>query len=504
MDTRFNLAEIFTDNMVLQRNSEIRIWGSACSDIEITVEFCGQRQTTMSKDGKWSVTLLPIAAGGPYIMRATDKIGEIVLKNILVGEVWIAGGQSNMEHPLVLTEHGSREISAAFFPRIRFYNVPRRPFEDAIIDGWHFLPTTSSKASWQLCNPENAPFFSAIAFHFAKEIYQALDMPIGIIGCNWGATSASCWMSEEYLCNDEELKTYIDNYNNDLLGLEKEKYEDDFKLYLNDLKKFIKKMGMVNIEADRVDNYLMDNSAGPLPCPPLGPKSFLRPSGLYNTMLKKIIPFSIKGVLWYQGESDTNKPYLYRKLFSKMIQNWRDDWNNQNLPFIFTQLSSFNIKEDSWPILRESQTFVSENVKKTAMAITIDCGDKNNIHPSNKQPVGKRLALLARNKVYGQEVECTGPTFRDMKVHGNKIILSFDCISKGLTSRGMPLKGFKICDENKKFMDANAEIKEDTIVVYCDEIKSPVAVSYGWAGFTDANLYNTDDLPAIPFRTDRI
>ncbi|WP_052703153.1 sialate O-acetylesterase [Paenibacillus beijingensis] len=410
-----------------------------------------------------------------------------------------------MEQPLIVTKEGKNEIPAAFFPNIRLYNVPKRPFEDAIVDGWHFIHTVSSQTRWEECTPEHAGYFSAVAFHFAKEINQELNVPIGIISCNWGGTSAACWMKEEYLTEDAGLNVYIDDYNKHLVNLNRDKYEEDFKRYQTELKQYAQKRKDESIHPDHIDEYLMDQSAGPLPLPPLGPKSSFRPSGLYYTMLKKVIPYTIKGVIWYQGESDSGRPVLYRKLFGNMIQNWRDDWDNPELPFLFVQLASFGsnlLKPDSWALLRESQSFVSKNVKITAMAVTIDCGDRSNIHPSGKRSVGVRLALLARNKIYGQEVECSGPVFRDMKVNENKMILRFDCSAEGLTSMGASLKGFEICGENGRFIAAKAVIIENAVEVCNDEIEFPVAVRYGWANYTDANLYNVFGLPASPFRTD--
>lgn len=505
MAVNLTLADIFTDNMVLQRDTQIKIWGSTVEDSAVLVEFCGQSRKTFAKGGKWSVRLFPLTAGGPYTMRISDGENEISRKNILVGDVWIAGGQSNMEHPLIVTREGKDEIPAATYKSIRYYNVPRRPFEGAVIDGWHFLHTVSTQSEWVECTPENAGYFSAVAYHFAKNIHLALDVPIGIVGCNWGATSAACWIREEYLSEDEELKIYIDDYNEYTSKFNMQEYEKEFNGYLVRAKEVIEEMENIPIDPDNVDEYLLDNSAGPMPQPPLGPKSYLRPAGLYYAMLKKIIPYSVKGVIWYQGESDAGRPYLYRKLFSKMIQNWRDDWDNPELPFIFVQLASFDsqwLKPGIWADLRESQLYVSKNVKNTAMAVSIDHGDKINIHPSEKGPVGERLALLALNRVYGQDKACSGPEYTSMKVTGNKIILYFDCIGDGLNSGGEPLKGFEVCGEDGNFFGTAAKIEENTVEVLSDKVDLPVAVRYGWANYTEANLYNNFGLPASPFRTD--
>lgn len=502
MNKRFRLAEIFTDNMVLQNESKIVVWGVAVDDSIIEVKFCGQNVTAKVLNGQWLITLLPINAGGPFKMYIRNGSDKIILKNILIGEVWLAGGQSNMEHPLLLSQNGNQYVLTADNPNIRFYTVPKRPFEDALVDGWHFAPKKSSNTLWKVCNSQNAGLFSAVAFHFAKGLQKAIDVPIGIIECNWGATSAACWMSEKYLSEDE-LDVYLKEYDLLVSNLDNSVYEIQFTQYLNDLKRFIISAKKISINPDKVDEYLMDINVKPIPIPPLGPKSFMRPTGLYYTMLKKIIPFTIKGVIWYQGESDSNRPILYKELFSKMIQNWRNDWSNPDLPFLFVQLASFDgdwIKENSWADLRESQSFVAKNIKHTAMAVAIDCGDKENIHPSNKLPIGKRLVLLARNNVYGHNIVCSGPEYSDMKVENGKAILFFNNIGEGLCFTGEEIKGFRICGEDKKFVNAKAKINGDAIEVSSSKVKNPIGASYGWANFTDANLYNMDGLPACPFK----
>jgi len=495
------VAEIFTDSMVLQRDARIPLWGRAEHDAEITVSFCGQTVRTKARGGEWSLYLEPVGAGGPYEMRISSGREEILLKDILVGDVYLAGGQSNMEYVLANDQNGAREIEEATYPNIRFYNVPRIPYEGAELEE----PKQYSKdAAWQCCSPKTAGSCSAVAYYFAKDIYSSVGVPVGIINCSWGGTSASCWMSRESL-EDPAVRVYLDEYEAYISRQSSEQYEKERSQYAEALREYARKVSAVPYNPEKKEEYMKAVNSIPYPWPPpLGPKSFLRPAGLYYTMLRKIAPFSVKAVIWYQGESDTNKPALYRTLFGRMIDNWRGDFKNPQLPFLFVQLPSYgggNPDGEDWAYLREQQVLVSKQVPHTAMAVCIDCGEKDNIHPINKEPVGKRLALLARRRIYGQDVEDSGPVLREMKIEGNKAVLTFDHAS-GLVLKGDGSKGFQICGEVQRFVDAKAEIQGDAVVVYAEGVENPKAVRYGWSNHVETFLYNGAGLPASPFRTD--
>lgn len=466
--------------MVLQRDVEIPVWGKADSGSQIKVEFGGFSKVTQAINGGWLVKLPPMAAGGSFEMKITCGRNEVILKDILIGEVWIASGQSNMGMPLGDVE----EISAADYPELRYYKVPEIHYETAPME---YPEKYSEESEWKICTPENAAGFSAVAYYFAQNTHKFLEVPFGIIDCSLGGASASCFVSEKYLAQDPDLKIYLDEYNKAMETLDLEEYEEEHRKWET-------------------------SGPGPLPEPPyippfekLGPKSMLRPASVYHNMLKKIIPYAVRGVIFYQGETDASlgKAHLYSKLFGKLIQNWRDDWGNNQMPFLYVQLPQFcAFYKDSWAILREQQEIVKKTIPDTALTVAFDCGDQKDVHLTNKKTIGERLALLARAKVYGEDIEYSGPIFQGMQVEGNKIILTFDHIGRGLTVKGDILKGFRICGSNKLFIDAKAEIKGDTVEVYGEQVAAPTAVRYAWVDFGECNLYNRDGLPARPFRTD--
>lgn len=500
MKQNLNLAQIFNNNMVLQREVEIPIWGKAQSDSQITVEFCSISRTSEVTNGEWLVKLPPFKAGGPYEMKITDGKDEIILSDILVGEVWIAGGQSNMELLLEDSMEGKDEIPVADFGNIRYFEVPKLPYETAALE---FPNKYSDHAEWKLCNPENAGNFSAVAFHFAKNIQKSLDVPIGIIGCNLGGSSASCWMNEKYLLEDMDVKTYFNEYNEIVSTQDPKEYEEKhtkFEVLEVEIKKLLKQVEKGECTIDKVDEVFKGFEV------PIGPKFMWRPMGLYYNMIKNIIPYAAKGVIFYQGESDERKPRIYSKLFSKMIGNWREDWNNNEMPFLFVQISSFgcygNPDGEDWAVLREQQAIVEKIVPNTAMAVSLDYGNEFDIHPKEKKPIGDRLGILARAKIYGENIEYSGPVYKNHRIEGNKVIITFEHLGKGLCVKGENLKGFTICEKTKKFIKAKAEIKGDTVEVYSDDISTPVAVRYGFANYVEVNLYNKDGLPARTFRTD--
>jgi sialate O-acetylesterase len=502
MVKQLKLCGVFTNHMVVQRDMEFPVWGSAAEGAAVRVEFGNQSRITTAVNGKWKVTFSPVDAGGPYILKVTDGSVEILVHDILVGEVWIAGGQSNMEFQLNTSLDGDVEAAAADYPGIRYFDVPRIAVEEKSVKEANFSTTRNT---WEVCTPETAGHFSAVAFHFAKQIHRQLNIPVGVIGCNWGGTSASCWMSREALSEDAGFKTYLDEYAEEIKDLQPEDYEKALKEYGKAVQSYNTAYEKAKLE--QVDPARIGEVVGAYPWPPpKGPRDPMRPAGLYYTMLQKITPYAVKGVIWYQGESDACKPVLYRRLFSRMIQLWRADFHNPALPFLFVQLTAFgcdgNPEGEDWAQLRESQMHVAQNVKHTGMIVSIDCGDRNDIHPIDKRPLGERLALLAGNKVYDRRAEYSGPVYTTMEVKGDKAVLYFDHVGEGLTMQGERLTGFKICGDDRIFVDAQAAIKGDTVEVFSSEVGNPIAVRYGWLNCPDLNLYNRDGLPAGPFRTD--
>ena len=495
MNHNFQLAPIFSDHMVLQRDKPIKVWGTANEDCPISVEFCGRRETTRAGEGKWSVVLDPLPAGGPYEMKVMGGDAEIRLTDVLVGEVWLAGGQSNMEMIIQNTIHGNEAKSLANDCTIRYYDAPRIAYETE----------SHEERVWQVTTPENVEYFSSVAFYFAVNISKQLKVPVGIINCDWGGTSASCWMSEAYLLADDATRIYYDEYQNIIAGQDPEFYETEYEAYQQQVREYAAKKDGIGIDPRNTEDYLAAVNAIIYPWPPpMGPKCFLRPCGLYHSMIQRIVPYSLRGVIWYQGETDAGRPLIYGKLFGNLIRNWREDWQDPDMPFLFIQLPGYaldNPEGEEWALLREQQFLVSKSVHNTGMVVSYDCGDKDNLHPTLKKPIGERLALLARAKIYGQELEFSGPVFSHHEVQGNRIVLYFDHVGQGLTARGGLLQGFQICGADGIFINARAEIKDNCVEVYHESLTGPREARYLWANYVEGNLYNQGGLPAMPFRT---
>jgi sialate O-acetylesterase len=458
---------LFTDGMVLQREIAVPIWGTADTGEKITIEFNGQTVSTTAADGKWIVRLKPLKAGGPF----TLKINDLTLKNVLVGDVWICSGQSNMEWPMRRTENADTEIANANFPMIRLFSVPRTEIN---------APQTDIKSSWQECTPANIADFSAVGYFFARDLQKNLNVPIGLIDNAVGGSPAESWTQTELLNGDAEYKQFHANY-----PAAMERYAQAVEKHKEAVEKA--------------------KAAGTKP--PNAPGRPWMPSGLYNGMLVPLMPYAIKGAIWYQGESNAGRAYQYRRLFPTMIQNWRERWGQGDFPFLFVQLAAFGpntpkIGDSDWAELREAQTLTLTASPKSGMASAIDVGTYDDIHPKMKQPVGARLALAARAVAYNQKLVFAGPMYAGMKADGNKIALKFNHVGSGLEAKGGELKGFMIAGEDKIWREAKAEIKGKQVIVSSPEVTKPVAVRYAWAKYPTVNFYNKEGLPANPFRTD--
>lgn len=501
-------AAIFTDGMVLQRDRRNPVWGAASVDgAKVSVEFLGREIDTTVKDGKWRADLEPASAGGPYEIKIKCRGDEITIRDVLVGEVWIAGGQSNMEYPLVNSRHGYLEIPAADYPDIRVYTVPRITHENLAEDpaADEVNAELVRKARWKACSPKTAGEFYAVAFHFAKELNKSLGVPVGIIECAWGGTSAACWMSEEMLASDPDTRIYLDEY----LDYCKEQGWEDYQRACMEYDEAIAAYEIlvkdIPLDYADIDAYFeRANSTARYPWPPaLGPMSPLRPCGLYHTMVRKIVPYGERGVIFYQGETDTCRPAMYGRLFGNMMENWRQEFENPNLPFLITQLSAFANDNDvgtEYALLREQQAQLAKQ-HNCALVVTNDCGHRTNIHPLDKKTVGERLAAQAKATVYGMDVPHAGPEFRHMAIEGSKAIVSFGNADGGMVALGT-LKGFQLAGGDKKFVAADAQIAGDKVILTAAGIEEPVAVRYGFANYMEASLYNAEGFPAVPFRTD--
>ena len=626
------LHPLFTNNMVLQQKQDIPVWGLAEPGGEVIVTLNEKEaKTIVDKDGKWKVNLPPVLAGGPYQLVISGEQTK-VFENVLVGEVWICSGQSNMEMSVSAgwgkIDNYQEEVANAKYPDIRLFMVDKkmaeRPLESLKSDGW------------KECSPESVPEFSAVAYFFGRRLHKDLNVPIGLIQAAWGGTIVEAWTSgktlkqfPEYVDLVESLTMDISSDEQKMAAIKKRMNEwpdkieqilvekgtfdhgfqnpdyntnewktmklpstweetgleydgvvwfsknvsvpktwkgQDLTLSLgkindyditwfngvrigrgtdvSELREYKIQSSIVKIGANRIVVEVLDignngglygpskkmklsskeNSislvgnwkykmdpmqidVGKLPEKPTANLGANRPTVLYNGMINPIIPYGIKGAIWYQGEGNAARAYQYRALFKSLIKDWRNEWNIGDFPFIFVQLANFmEIKaqpdDDAWAELREAQTMALE-LPNTGMAVTIDIGDAKDIHPKNKQDVGKRLALNALAEVYKKDIPYSGPMYKSMKVEGNKINLKFNHTNGGLKINGdKELTGFAIAGEDKKFVWAKAVIRGEEIVVWNTKIKNPVAVRYAWASNPICNLYNGDGLPASPFRTD--
>ncbi|PYJ85843.1 MAG: sialate O-acetylesterase [Verrucomicrobia bacterium] len=475
------LAGLFSDNMVLQRRMRAPVWGWADEGEKVTVTFRGASVSATAKGGKWIVKLPGQNAGGPDRLIVEGK-NKIELKNILVGEVWICSGQSNMEFPLSRSFDSEKDIASSAQPNLRLFTVPKLKANE---------PVNNVMAGWQECNPDTVKNFSAVAYYFGRDLRQARGVPVGLIHTSWGGSPAEVWMSEKVLAGNPD-------YEKAILG----DYQTALKNYQVASEKFEEELLSSKVEGKNTERK-----------PPSPPP--WKPAELYNGMIAPLIPYAIKGAIWYQGESNAGRAWQYRALFPDLIRNWRRDWGESDFPFLAVQLAPWDRNkkrsvdqitatpgDSDWAELREAQLLATKVLPKVGLAAITDVGDKDDIHPTKKEPVGARLARLARNIAYGEKVECYGPRYRQMQIKADKIIVNFDHLSGGLEARGGRLRGFAICGADRKFVWANAEIDGGRVVVSSPQVEKPVAVRYGWADYPVVNLFNREGLPALPFRTD--
>ena len=496
---------LFTDGAVLQRGQPIPVWGTARDGEKVTVELNSEKVSTTAAAGKWSVSLKPLKEGGPYTMKITGD-NAVTVNNLLVGEVWVCSGQSNMEWTFAKAHNAKEEGPKAVFPKLRMFTVQKKTSAK---------PLTEAVGSWVECSPQTVGGFSAVGYFFARDIYQKLGVPVGMIHTSWGGTPAQAWTSLEGFGTAPELKGYVDAANQKLAGYDaaaaaypakleefnaksKEWNETAGKTYQEALKSWTE----ATAQAKQAGQPLppQPNPSSPQPKQPAEPDGGSGdPTTLYNGMVAPIIPYGIKGAIWYQGESNASQSKQYRTLFPAMIADWRARWKQGDFPFFFVQIAPFNGQP---PEIREAQFLTLAKVKNTAMAVTTDVGNAKDIHPTQKEPVGQRLALAARALTYGEKIEYSGPLYESMTEKAGKIILSFKHVGGGLVSKDGELKGFTIAGEDKKFVSAQAKIQGSTVVVSAEGVANPKAVRYGWANVPDVNLFNNEGLPASPFRTD--
>lgn len=451
--TQLKLPALVSDNMVLQQSTEISIWGWA--EVNNTVKILpswtqASVSVKVNNSGKWKASLNTPVAGGPYTIALSSSNESIVLKNVMIGEVWLASGQSNMEMPIkgYRSEpiNGNNElILNSKNSNIRMFTVARNSSKD---------PQEDCDGSWKISSPENTLDFSAVGYVFAQKLNRALNVPIGIIHSSWGGTPVEAWTQKSALnssVSEQEQSTF--NYNRSST-----KREQD------------------------------------------------APSQLFNGMIHPVLDYSIKGVIWYQGESNRNHPEVYQKTFPLMISNWRALWKNDSLPFYYVQIAPYGrySGEVNSALLRESQLKTLDLLPHVGMAVTLDIGEYHSIHPAEKTKVGERLSYWALAKDYNiQGIGYSGPIYKSHKIDGEKILVSFDHAPMGLSSYEQPLDQFEIAGPDRVFYPGKATIlKGGQVAVSAPQVKEPKAVRYGWSNYLKGTLYNTFGLPASSFRTD--
>lgn len=617
--------------MVLQANKQIPVWGKATPDERIKVKFHNQRVKAKSDEhGNWKLLLNPENYGGPYHLTITCKDTRIEFNNVLIGEVWLCSGQSNMEMPLLSNwaklNNAEKEVRDADYPNIRLYTIEKNT---------SFFPIDSiNTQGWKECIPETVKDFSATAYFFGRKIHEELNVPVGLIHSSWGGTVAEAWTSNESLEKLDDFKDQVQKikslsisidsiyikYQKDLEQRNREiieadiGFEDGEAIFAKDnidtqgwmktdLPMMWEKTEMGNFDGSawfrkeinlssnmasgkltlcygapddhdeawfngvkigqntewdvqrkyaipdglaksgknvilirildyqgdggfmgEENDYVLKSNRGDsmnlhagwmaikgfdlsdIKTKPFSPFDPNQPAVLFNAMINPVIPYTIQGVIWYQGESNANRAYQYRELFKTLITDWRNLWGEE-LHFMFVQLANYMQQnsipvEDSWAELREAQTMALE-LPNTGMAVTIDIGDANDIHPGNKQDVGKRLALNALAKVYNKDIAYSGPVFNSMEIIGDTIKISFDHVYEGLhTSDEKPVTGFSIAGDDRIFYWAIAEINGNSVYVSSPGVRDPVTIRYAWSANPACNLVNSADLPASPFRTD--
>ncbi len=483
------LPAIFTDHMVLQQQQADRVWGWAEPGEDVTVQIAQQtKRTKAGDDGRWSVTLDPLPAGGPHTLVVKGK-NTVTIKDVLVGEVWLCSGQSNMQWPVSAARDADLEILMANYPQIRLITVPQVGTQE---------PQYDFKGQWVVCSPETVGDFSAVGYFYGRLLHEALGVPVGLIDNSWGGSACEAWIRRDLLEKDQRYKPLLDRWR---------QIEQTFD-YEKALAAYQKKLEQWKERAKKA------RAAGkPVPRPPRRPGNPLtgqhRPGNLYNGVLKPIIGYGIRGVIWYQGETNASRAYQYRDLFPLMIQSWRDEWGIGDFPFYWVQLADFRAEQpepadSDWAELREAQTLTMLKLPNTGQAVIIDLGEANNIHPKNKQDVARRLVRWPLACVYGKSIVYQSPLYKSMEKKGNKIVVTFDHVGGGLVTVDVnEVKGFAIAGKDRKFVWAKARIVgKDKVEVWSDEVPDPVAVRYAWADNPVCNLYSRERLPVTPFRTD--
>jgi hypothetical protein len=479
------LPAIISDHMVVQRDSAVPIWGWAGAAEQVTVALAGQTKTAKTgADGKWLVNLDPLHSAGPHTLTVKGT-NTLTIGDVLVGEVWLASGQSNMEMTVSGSRDFDKEQAASDLPRIRMFTVRRHPSRE---------PQPDCKGTWRICAPETVGAFSATAYFFGKELHQKLGVPVGLVNSSFGGTPIEAWTSMEMQKDRPELKALLASWDKRAADYNPEAAKAAYEKQLAKWKEVAEKAKAEGKTAPR---------APPRPIDPS--EQSHHPAVLFNGMIAPLIPYPIRGAIWYQGESNAGSAQsgrLYGVQLPLLINDWRARWGRGDFPFAWVQLPNYKTTSKGWPYVREAM-LESLSLPKTGMTVNIDIGDERDIHPKNKQDIGHRLALWALARVYGQKIPWSGPLPAGQRVIGSTVELSFTHTDGGLVAKADELRGFTIAGADKQWRPALARIEGNKVIVACPDVKEPVCIRYAWSDNPDGNLYNGAGLPASPFRTDK-
>ena len=479
------LPAMFTDHAVLQRNMPVPVWGTADPGEEVAVTIAGQTLKTKADDkGNWQVTLKPLSVGEPLTLVVEGK-NRIERKDMLAGEVWLCSGQSNMELALSLSTNGDLEVASADRPQIRLVRVKEMGSQ---------TPVEDFKGEWKVCSPKTAGNFSAVGYFFGRELQDQLNVPIGLIDDSWGGSACEAWIPRDRMEGNPLYAGLIKKSDESVKNWDEAKWKADWAAWSKKAEEAKAAGKPVPPNRPQANDFATGNN---------------RPANLYHGRVEPVMPYAIRGVVWYQGESNANRAYQYRDMFPLMISSWRENWKQGDFPFYFVQLADFNAEtpepgDSSWAELREAQTMTLDKLPNTGQAVIIDLGEGADIHPRKKQEVGRRLARWALAHDYGKKVNFQSPRYDSMEKKGDKIVVKLKDAGEGVHAVDFKdVKGFAIAGEDRKWHWAKAKITgPNSIEVSSEDVKEPVAVRYAWADNPVCNLYSAALLPVTPFRTD--
>ncbi len=498
-------ASVFSDHCVLQQGKPIRIWGTAADDTQISITLHKHTATTIAQNHSWQVELPAMEAGGPYVLELSSE-GTVYqrLEDIMIGEVWLAGGQSNMEYKLEQDADGAEAMAQALNSNVRFFQVPQLAFQD------DYYYRVEQENHWMLPTDDDLKTWSAVGYYFAAQLAAKLGITVGIIGCNWGGTSACAWQDKESLLSHEDTRIYWEEYEELIQKQTTEEYERERADYLAWHADWQPRMDAFYAAHPTATWDEAQAEVGICRWPgPMGPKHEFRPCGLYETMLQRVVPYTLAGFIYYQGESDDHRPYSYYHLFQNMIQVWRRDFQDETLPLLCVQLPIHHYLSDTvmdkWCPIREAQMQLHKEGVVDGIAVALDCGEYNNIHPIHKKEVGRRLALQALYQVYQilPAEAAYGPILHDYTVQDNQILLHFDHAESGFYTTEAPdsLSHFELADETGVFYPASAKLEGNNIRLTSEAVSSPVHARYFWTDYAEVHLFGANRLPLAPFNT---